>query len=158
MVSRRNPLPKNKKTYQKEGQKPRCKNEKNKSEEKNVQASAVAAAAATAAALHVDVDEEAESDFGGGYSDWSSDSYEGVVAHDSPHIPLEVKKKKKKHSVGPKMKTSGSGGAKKDDSSSSSTSLEHSVSPDHQHDPDWLKKGRKDVMLVEGKVVQSYIL
>jgi len=43
------------------------------------------------------------------------------------------------------MKTSGAGGAKKDDSSSSSTSSEHSVSLDCQCDPDWLKKGRKDV-------------
>jgi len=34
---------------------------------------------------------------------------------------------------------------KKNDSSSSSTSSERSVSPDCQHDPDWLKKGRKDV-------------
>jgi len=55
-------------------------------------------------------------------------------------------RKKKKNSVGPKLKTSGARGSKKDDSSSSSsTSLEHSVSLDHQHDPDWLKKGRKDV-------------
>jgi len=43
------------------------------------------------------------------------------------------------------MKTSGAGGAEKDGASSSSTSLECSVSLDHQHDPDWLKKGRKDV-------------
>jgi len=44
------------------------------------------------------------------------------------------------------LKTSGAGGAKKDDSSSSSrTSSECSVSPYCQCDPDWLKKGRKDV-------------
>jgi len=54
----------------------------------------VAAAAVAATALHVDVDEVEESDYGGGYSNRSSDSYEGVVAPDSP--PEEVKKKKKK--------------------------------------------------------------
>jgi len=33
-------------------------------------------------------------DYGGGYSDWSSDSYEGVVAPNSPPTPPhEVKRK-----------------------------------------------------------------
>jgi len=84
-----------------------------------------------------------ESNYGGGYSDWSSDTYDGVVAPDSPPTPpLEVKKKKEKtHLVSQQTKTSGARGGKKDDSSSSTTSLEHSVSLDHHHDPDWLKKG-----------------
>jgi len=64
----------------------------------------VAAAAVAATALHVDVDEVEESDYGGGYSNWSSDSYEGVAAPDSPPTPpLEAKKKnKKQHLVGQK--------------------------------------------------------
>jgi len=45
-----------------------------------------------AAALHVDVDEAEESDYGGGYSNQSSDSYEGVVAPDSPPTPPEGEK------------------------------------------------------------------
>jgi len=54
------------------------------------------------------------------------------------------------------MKTSGAGGGKKDDDSlSSSTSLECYVSPDHQCDLDWLKKGKKMLMLVEGKWSRS---
>jgi len=48
--------------------------------------------------LQVDVDKVAESDYGGGYSDCSSDSYEGVVAPDSPPTPPpEAKKKNKKN-------------------------------------------------------------
>jgi len=91
-------LPAKNQKYGKEGQKPGSKNEKIKSNDKNVQVSAVAAAAA-AAASHVDVDEVEESDYGGGYSNWSSDSYEGVVAPDSPPAtppPEEVKKKNEK--------------------------------------------------------------
>jgi len=133
--------PAKKEKYQKEGQKPGSKNEK-KQQLKNFQVSAVAAATATAAALHVDVDEAKESDYGVGHSNRSSWSYEGVVAPNSPPTPpLEAKNKNKKtHLVSLQTKTSRARGGKKDDSSSSSTSLEHSVSPGCQCDPDWLKK------------------
>jgi len=47
------------------------------------------------AALHVDVDEAEETDYGSGFSNWSSYSYEDVVAPNSPPTPLEVKKKNK---------------------------------------------------------------
>ena len=70
-------------------------NEKNKSDDKNVQVSAVAAAAGDDAALHIDVDEVKESDHGGGYSNQSSDTYEGIVAPDSPPTPPPEAKKQK---------------------------------------------------------------
>jgi len=85
--------------------------------------------------LHVDVDEAEDSDYGGGYSNQSSDSYEGVALDSSPTPPCEVKKNLS-------AKTSASGGAKKDDDS---TSSERSVSPDHNCDPDWKMKEKKNV-------------
>jgi len=45
------------------------------------------------ATLHADVDEVEDTDYGGGFSNWSSESYESVVAPNSPPTPLEVKKK-----------------------------------------------------------------
>ncbi len=73
------------------------------------------------------VDELEDTDFGGGYSDQSSHSYEGVVAPDSPPTP-EVKKKHERTLPTCKQKRiSGVGGGKKDDSSSSS--LERHPSP-----------------------------
>ena len=51
------------------------------------------------AALHVDVDEVEDTDYAGGFSNWSSDSYEGVVAPNSPPIPPTEAKKKIKKSI-----------------------------------------------------------
>jgi len=69
--------------------------------EKNVQVSAVAPAAAAVAALHADVGEVEDTDYGGGCSNWSSDSYEGVVAPNSPPTPPPEVKKKTKNSFSP---------------------------------------------------------
>jgi len=75
------------------------------------------------------------------------DDLSSISSKHHPSPPPEVKKNLPDHPPATVKnillaKTSASGGAKKDDDL---TSSEHSVSPDHYHDPEWKLKGKKNV-------------